>query len=124
VARVVVIDDEALVADACAAVLRAAGYQVSVAHDGESGAQLIRQILPDVVVSDIRMPGIDGHELVSLLKNEPTTTHIPVLLISGHGNSDQSRCDAFLAKPFVVSELLAVVRQLTRQGPGSPRRVE
>ena len=111
-ARVVVIDDEKLVAEACAAVLRAAAHEVSVANDGESGLRLILDVLPDVVISDIRMPGIDGHQLVLRLKAQSTTTHIPVLLMSGHCYVDKKSCDAFLAKPFLVSELLATVQSL------------
>ncbi|HWN94039.1 MAG TPA: response regulator [Methylomirabilota bacterium] len=111
-ARVVVIDDEQLVAEACATVLRAAAHEVSVAHDGESGLRLIRELLPDVVISDIRMPGIDGHQLVATLKAHSATTHIPVLLMSGHCYLDKKSCDAFLAKPFLVSELLATVQCL------------
>jgi CheY-like chemotaxis protein len=111
-ARVVVIDDEQLIAEACATVLRATGHKVSVAHDGEGGLRLIRELLPDVVVSDIRMTGIDGYQLASALKAHSTTTHIPVLLMSGHCYADEKSCDAFLAKPFCVPELLATVQRL------------
>jgi CheY-like chemotaxis protein len=112
VAQIVVIDDENLVAEACATALRLAGYQVSVANDGEAGLRLIREILPDVVISDIRMPGIDGHELISQLKTQPATTHIPVILISGHCIAEKGSCDAFLSKPFLVPELLRTVKDL------------
>ncbi len=111
--RVVVIDDEKLVAEACAAVLRAAGHQVSVAEDGESGARMVAETLPDVVVSDIRMPGLTGYDVVALLKSQPATTNIPVLLISGHGHPDPSCSAAFLPKPFMITELLAAIRRLT-----------
>jgi DNA-binding response OmpR family regulator len=121
VARIVIVDDERLIAEACAAALRAAGYQVSIANDGESGVRLVTEILPDVVVSDIRMPDIDGHELISRLKAQAATTHIPVLLMSGHCQADEKSCDAFLAKPFRVRELLEIVRNLAtrRAGPQS-----
>jgi CheY-like chemotaxis protein len=99
-------------------VLRIAGHQVSVATDGESGLRLIRESMPDVVVSDIRMPGIDGHKLVSILRADPATAMIPVLLMSGHGHADKNSCDAFLAKPFPISELLAAVQQLAKRRTG------
>ena len=76
--RVVVIDDEELVAESCAMMLRAAGFEVATAHDGESGLALIRELLPAVVVSDIRMPGIMGDELVSMLKAQPATEPAPM----------------------------------------------
>lgn len=110
--HVVVIDDEPLVVEACAMILRASGYQVSTADDGESGLRLIREVRPAVVVSDIRMPGINGDELVSILKAEPTTKHIPVLLMSAHGYAPVKNCDGFLAKPFLNHELIAAVKRL------------
>jgi CheY-like chemotaxis protein len=116
VARVVVIDDELLIADVCAAILRKSGHAVSVAHNGEEGLLLIRKLLPDVVVSDIRMPGIDGFQLVLELKAQPATAQIPVLLMSGHCFADPGSCDAFLAKPFRVPELLAIVQRLADRG--------
>ena len=111
--RVVVIDDEEMVAEACAMMLRAAGFEVFTAHDGESGLALIREMLPAVVVSDIRMPGITGDELASTLKNEPATQHIPVLLMSAHGSPAGIQCDGFLSKPFLMPELIAAVKRLT-----------
>lgn len=99
--------------------LRIAGHQVSVANDGESGLRLIRESLPDVIVSDIRMPGIDGHELVSILKAHSATRHIPVLLMSGHGHADKNSCDAFLAKPFLIPEFLAAVQHLAKRSTGA-----
>ena len=110
--RVVVIDDEQFVAEACAIALRATGCEVSIAHDGESGLRLIQELLPDVVVCDIRMPGISGLEVASLLKAQPATNAIPILLISGHGHPDRKSCDAFLPKPFVVAELISLVKKL------------
>lgn len=94
--------------------LRRAGHQVTIANDGENALRSIREALPDVVVSDIRMPGIEGHELASTLKSDPVTAHIPVLLISGHGHADKSCCDAFLAKPFLIPEFLAIVERLAK----------
>lgn len=99
--------------------LRVAGHQVSVANDGESGIRLVRESLPDVVVSDIRMPGIGGQELVSILKAHSATTHIPVLLMSGHGHADKNSCDAFLAKPFLIPEFLAAVQHLAKRSIGA-----
>jgi CheY-like chemotaxis protein len=115
-ARVVVIDDEDSVAEVCATVLRAGGHNVATAHDAEEGLRLIHEMLPDVVVSDIRMPGIDGHQLVLALKSQPSTTQIPVLLMSGHCLAEKKNCDAFIAKPFCVPEFLAMVQKLANGG--------
>jgi CheY-like chemotaxis protein len=119
-AHVVLIDDEELVAEACAAILRRGGHKVSIARDGEEGLRLIRQLLPDVVVSDIRLPGIDGHELVLALKAQISTTQIPVLLMSGHGFAGKNGCDAFVAKPFCVPDFLAIVQRLATRNEKRP----
>ena len=110
--RVVVIDDEELVAEACAAALRFSGFEVALAGDGASGLRLIYEQLPDVVVSDIIMPGLDGLELAARLKAQPATARIPIILISGNIRPDESSCDAFLPKPFVVRDLVAAIQRL------------
>ncbi len=116
VIRVVVIDDEKMVAEACAAILRRAGCDVSMAHSGEEGLALIRELLPDVVVCDVRLPGIDGFQVARELKAQAATAQVRVLLMSGHGFAEPNTCDAFLAKPFRVPELIATVQKLAERG--------
>ena len=110
--RVIVIDDEELVALSCAVALRAAGCEVSVAHDGASGLRLVTEQRPDVVVSDITMPDMDGLALAAALKAQDATAHIPVLLISGNTQPGEKDCAAFLPKPFVVRDLVDTVKRL------------
>jgi CheY-like chemotaxis protein len=117
---VVVIDDEEMVAESCAMMLRTAGFEVFTAHDSESGLALIRELIPSVVISDIRMPGITGDELASMLKREPVTQHIPVLLMSGHGSPAGLQCDGFLSKPFLMPELIAAVKKLATKNEAKP----
>lgn len=103
-------------AESCALALRLAGHEVSVAHDGASALQLITDQLPDVVVSDIRMPVMDGEELSAALRAQPSTAHIPVILFSGHGSPSPGLCDAFFSKPFQLSQLTATVSRLAASG--------
>ena len=117
-ARIVVVDDEELVAESFAAALRFAGHEVSVAHDGAEGLRLVTESLPEVVVSDITMPAMDGVAMTAALKAQPATTHIPVLLISGNVQPEKDACDAFLTKPVNVREMLAVVQRLVEQRRG------
>jgi CheY-like chemotaxis protein len=116
--RVVVIDDEELVAESCAMMLRAAGFEVATALDGYLCLALIRELLPAVVVSDIRMPGIMGDELVSTLKAQPATQQIPVLLMSAHGSPAGIPCAGFLSKPFLRHDLIEAVKRLAKPGEG------
>ena len=114
-ARVVVIDDEELVAESFATALRFAGHEVSVAHDGAAGLRLVTESLPEVVVSDITMPEMDGLAMTAALKAQPATARIPVLLISGNVQPEENACDAFLTKPVNIREMLATVQRLAEK---------
>ena len=120
VIRVVVIDDEEMVADACASILRRFGCDVSVAHNGKEGLGMIREQLPHVVICDIRMPGLDGFQVARELKAQPATARIPIVLMSGHGFAGPNSCDAFLPKPFPVPELVATVKKLAARHDSPP----
>jgi signal transduction histidine kinase/DNA-binding response OmpR family regulator/streptogramin lyase len=102
-------------------------YHCTQAGDGEEGIEVARQTLPDLIISDVMMPKVDGFEVTQTLKNDNTTSHIPIVLLTARGDS-QSRikgwsemADEFLEKPFNITELLIrienllAVRRLLRQ---------
>jgi CheY-like chemotaxis protein len=108
--RVVVIDDDETVAAVVAAVLQARGFSVNVALSGSAGIRLVREVIPDAVVCDMRMPEIGGHEVTLMLKAQPSTSHIPVVLITGDCEMEfVGMGDAFLYKPFHPHELYAAL---------------
>ena len=108
--RVVVIDDEEMVATLTGAVLGMKGYDVQVATSGQAGLQLVLKTLPDAVVCDVRMPEFGGEQVIQALRGQSTTSHIPIVLISGQCDARESMLgDAFLQKPFNVAELLATL---------------
>jgi len=95
-------------------------YQVLVAGNGEEGLEKAEAFIPDLVISDVMMPLMDGYELVKRLKSGRSTSHIPVLLLTAK-SSMESRltgiglgADAYLGKPFQNAELLAVAENLIR----------
>ncbi len=95
-------------------------YQVQESTRGDEGLALARSNLPDIVVSDIMMPGLDGHALCRCLKADPETDFIPVVLLTAR--TDQASrlegldggADDYLTKPFEPDELLLRLRNLLR----------
>ena len=90
------------------------------AEDGLTALRLSRERHPDVVLLDVMMPGINGYEVCQQMKADPETGHIPVIIVSAKGQTDEiiegfdSRADDYIVKPFVNSELRARVRATLR----------
>lgn len=82
--KVVLVEDDADYVEIYRQWLEHVGYQVFVAADGESGLDLIRRELPDLVYLDLRMPKLDGFGLLSELRADSRTTHVPVVMLSNY----------------------------------------
>ena len=99
-------------------VLRKGGYAVLSATDGQSGLKLARENVPDAILMDIQMPGIDGLEVTRLLKSDMRTAMIKVLALTAlamRGDEERLRqagCDGYLAKPYHYQELLDSLSRL------------
>ena len=113
--RVVVIDDEVNAASALETLLREDGYEVGRAHDGESGLALLEKSDPDVVLTDLRMPGMDGLELLTRIKEiRPDTL---VILMTAYGTVKTAvkamklGAEDYLGKPIDVEELELVLQR-------------
>jgi putative two-component system response regulator len=115
---VLVVDDLDANLRALEAVLLDEGYRVLLARNADEALELIDEHPPDIVVSDIRMPGRDGFDLCRALKSSPSTWLIPVILLTGATEPQdriraiESGANDFLAKPIDQSELRARVRSL------------
>jgi signal transduction histidine kinase len=113
--RVLVVDDNADLRDYVTDLL-APSYDVITAPDGLAALDLVRERQPDLVVSDVMMPRLDGFGLVRELRSEPATAALPVILLSARAGEEAaiqglaSGSDDYLAKPFSARELLARVR--------------
>ncbi|MFC6087772.1 SpoIIE family protein phosphatase [Saccharothrix lopnurensis] len=115
-ATVLVADDNADMREYLARLLRGAGYEVHTVTDGVEALEAARARTPDMVVSDVMMPRLDGLALVASLRTDPRTAAVPVLLLSARAGQEasieglQAGADDYLVKPFAAAELLARVR--------------
>lgn len=124
--RIVVIDDEAPARWLLALLFRKLGAEVYLAGDGPSGLQLARQCQPDLVILDIMLPGMDGWQVLRLLRQN---SDVPVVVLTAIGNREtEARCleagaDDHVRKPFDRDILLARCRSATRRyrTPARPR---
>ena len=123
--RVLIVDDEAAVADLIEAVLVQEGYTVAIARDGVQGILLARDWKPDLVLMDIMLPGLDGTTAIRRLKSDPATAELPIVAMSAgrtirRQSSELADADAALAKPFDIDALLAQVEFLLSRRRAEP----
>jgi len=120
--RLLVIDDEPQIRDLFQSSLSTEGYEVRVANDGFAALAQMRRALPDLIITDLKMPNMSGFEFLSVVHRR--FPQIPTIAISGEFQLAVEPlgvlADAFLAKPFRFEELLAKVAELLRDAPPRP----
>lgn len=113
--RLLIVDDEPNLLRAVAACLKAENYEVSTARSGREALVHLAETVPDLIVSDIRMPGMDGYQLVRQLRGSPRTALVPIIFLTAKDETTdriegfRAGIDAYLTKPFEPEELIAVV---------------
>jgi DNA-binding NarL/FixJ family response regulator len=114
--RLLVVDDEPNLLRAVAVVLRGEGFEVATARNGREAIIQIARSVPDLVVSDIRMPVMDGYALARHLRGASHTSLVPVVFLTAKDDTNdriegfRSGVDAYLTKPFEPDELVAVIQ--------------
>jgi CheY-like chemotaxis protein len=115
---VLVVDDHADARELYVLYLRHAGIRAATAVDGADALVKARDLMPDVIVMDVMMPGITGIEAMQLLRADAKTRQIPVVVLTASHDEDTRRaaldagCDCFLTKPCPPEELAAVIRRV------------
>jgi DNA-binding NarL/FixJ family response regulator len=113
--RLLIVDDEPNLLRAVAACLITAGYEVSTARSGREALLQLAEAVPDLMISDIRMPGMDGYQLVRQLRGSARTALVPIVFLTAKDETAdriegfRAGIDAYLTKPFEPDELIAVV---------------
>ncbi|HLM62032.1 MAG TPA: response regulator transcription factor [Pyrinomonadaceae bacterium] len=116
--RLLVVDDEPKLLRAIALDLKGEGYDVSTARSGNEALVNVAQKLPDLIVSDIRMPGMDGYAFARRLRQNQSTALVPIVFLTAKDTTEdriegfRTGVDAYLTKPFEPDELLAVIASI------------
>ena len=116
--RILVVEDEALIADAIAARLRNEGVEVQLAADGPSGVAYAERFEPDLVILDLMLPGLDGLEVCRRIQHD---RHVPVMMLTARDDETDLvvglavGADDYLTKPFSMRELVARAQALLRR---------
>ena len=114
-ARILVVDDEPDERFLVGRTLKNQGHEVTVAENGAAGLQVARERIPDLVVTDVMMPVMDGIEFIRRLRGDPATADIPILAASGDPHL-AGGADAVLAKPYDDRRLVMIVNSLLKKG--------
>lgn len=125
--RVLVVDDSDFTRTLLVRTLERAGFEVLTASDGAEGAVLALRECPAVVVTDLEMPIMDGYQLLRLLKSDPASHDLPVVILTSHGEAPSrfwglhTGADAYLTKDYDAQELVTTVMRLAARQPGVSR---
>ncbi|HEY6329936.1 MAG TPA: response regulator transcription factor [Blastocatellia bacterium] len=116
--RLLLVDDEPNLLLAVGACLRSEGYEVTSCRSGADALVSLAETIPDLVISDIRMPGIDGRALLQRIRSSSRTALIPVIFLTAKDQKSdriegfRAGVDAYVTKPFEPDELIAVIRSI------------
>jgi DNA-binding NarL/FixJ family response regulator len=128
--RLLLVDDEPGLRQAVQAYLEDEGFTVQVASNAQEGWDLLQQAAPDLVISDIMMPQVDGYQFLKQMREDPRFQNLPVIFLTARGmTSDRIQgynagVDAYLPKPFDPDELVAIVTNLLRQRAATKKTTE
>lgn len=124
--KILVVDDEPDLAELVSYNLRKEGFDVSSASDGAEALNKIRKENFNLIVLDLMLPGIQGMELCRMLRNDPKTKNLPVIMVTAKGEEIdrvlglETGADDYMAKPFSPRELVARVKAVLRRSVEKP----
>ncbi len=119
--KLLIVDDEAEIVELVTMVLEQDDRSIFTAYDGEQALEIVHEEQPDLVLSDIMMPRLDGRELCKRIRADPTTSGIVIILMSAVHKLEAADCDAdgLIRKPFDISMITGLIN---RHLVSSPQR--
>jgi DNA-binding NarL/FixJ family response regulator len=120
-ARLLLVDDEPGVRESVQAYLEDSGYAVQVAAGAKDAWEMLQRDPPELVITDVMMPQVDGYQFLKQMRDDPRFVAMPVIFLTARGmKSDrisgyQAGCDAYLSKPFDPEELIAIVKNILQR---------
>jgi CheY-like chemotaxis protein len=124
--RILVVDDYADNREMYASFLEFSGLRVEEAESGNEALAKALASPPDLIVMDLSLPGVDGWQATRVLKSDPRTKQIPIVVVTGHAlegslrRAREAGCDSFLKKPCLPEDLLAEIRRVLSGEPVRP----
>lgn len=119
--RILVVEDDLTLRNNICEILECEGFKVESAENGQEAFEKAKNILPDLILSDVMMPKVDGFQLIRLLENEPTTSTIPVIFLTAKVDEEDLRfgmnlgADDYIYKPFRIEELVNSINTRLRK---------
>jgi DNA-binding response OmpR family regulator len=113
--KILVVDDEPNILKLVCNRLKAGGYEVISAVDGEQALQTVRNEIPDLIILDLMLPKMHGYEVCKTLKTDEKLKNIPVIMFTAHGDVKDMKegfdigADAYLTKPFKPAALMGII---------------
>jgi two-component system phosphate regulon response regulator PhoB len=128
--KILIVDDEPEAVELVEFNLKQAGYEVASAVDGAEALKKTRVLLPSLVVLDVMMPEMDGLEVCKILRRDPATANIPIIMLTAKAAEIdrvlglELGADDYLTKPFSPRELVLRVKKILKRGRGEPEEVQ
>jgi CheY-like chemotaxis protein len=125
-ATILIVDDDAGSRDALVPLLQDQGYTTLAAASGKEALAIVTQNPPDLILLDVVMDGLDGYDVAALIKANPATASIPIIMVTGHDGRGshvialEAGAEAFVAKPIDLAVLSLRIRNLLRLAQATP----
>jgi len=119
VGTILIVDDEPDIREILVAILSEEGYHMDFAENGLDGYEKARELIPDLIILDVMMPGMNGFEVCRKIRTEPPLAQVPIIIVTAidddgyRSRSIESGANDFLSKPFDIYELIEKVRENT-----------